>query len=342
MLLSIGIITLLTISWIYVYSLTGISFDLLFQLGEITELMKVQTLIFLVISGALLATTLMLTQYFSQKQRHTNSILAIAISTSIAIAALAPILKNPPVFVSMMMFYLSGLILIAYLPMPEKKKGILNILSSGWETTKKVVYFLGLGGFIITMLMTFATLEQRQEQIQDSVVEITQAQIRGMDLEGMVGEGIGPGLDAELTKEEFEEQLIEGIKTMGMPMNYSRWQELDEEQQENIINQSYQNYQEEMEEGLLTMPDEQLEEQVEETVAEMFVEIPAFRIMLDLLPILTAAIASSMIVLYGTILVPPFFILGTYLIPEHEENEEEVEEKEEEKKPEKDKEEKQK
>jgi|GEM_PF-5741156 len=312
-----------------------------FELTEALQVIKIENILFLILSGVALAATIITTNYFHIKQGKRNTAIASTAATIISIPILLPLFENRPIFISMMMFYLAGLITVTYLSKIEEKEGILEKLSSGWNISKKMIYLLAIGGLIIPLLMTATTLEYRQEQFKESMIDITESQIEEIDLAEMIDPeeidiGSKPG---NMTKEEFKEDiLLPQIKMTGMPMDYETWENMTEEEREVTLEYLYEEFMEEQEDIDETIEEtfsRAIEQQLEDIetdimrpmMEQMFEEIPIFNLTLRALPIITALVVSSLILLHGTIFVYPFFALMSLIIPIKQEKKEKEEDK---------------
>ncbi|MFW5902659.1 MAG: hypothetical protein ACOCTT_02110 [archaeon] len=302
---------------------------MVFRFTEALQLIKIENLIALISSGIILAVTIMVTHYLHIKQGKRNIAIASVAATFISTIILFPIFDNKEIFISMMMFYLAGLITLIYLSKINRKKGVLRDLSLGWSLSKKMIYLLAIGGLIVPLLITSATLEQRQAQFKESMTNVTESQIDEIDMGEIIDpEEIDMGITSEnITKEEFKEDiLLPQIKMTGMPMNYSTWEDMSEEEKEITVDYLYQQFMEEqegmdgaMEDALSKAIEQQIEDMdmdlTESIMDEMFEKIPIFNLTLKLLPLVTALIVSSLIITYGMMFIYPFCALMSPLLP---------------------------
>lgn len=296
--------------------------------------------VYVITSGVILSLTIIIVYYFREKQGKVNTTVVTTLSTFISILVLLPLFRNKAIFISIMMFYLAGLVAVIFLSKIKRESGIIKSISLGWKLSKKFIYLLAIGGFIVSLSMSFATLEQRQEQFKTSVMNFTQEQVGEIEVEKIIEEERfieEPEIDGEMeqiSKEEFREHVFLPIIIEGREdtMNRTQWEELNEEEKERRLNQSYQAHlrqQGEMDEEIEEIASEILEQQMpeiekevtEDVIERMFVQVPVFRAMLASLPFITALVVSSFILLYGTLIISPLCSIASILIPKETEKE---------------------
>ncbi len=296
------------------------------------------------LSGATLAGAIITIHYFNKHLSNIKMVLASGIGVFTPFPIFFSFFQNLLAFLLMLVFYFLGIVLQIYFTAPEKETGILQRLGYGWNLSKKILYLLALGGLITGILITAASMEQRQEQFKGSLINMSRSQIEAMDIEEMLEGELQQDLGTSnitMSKEEFKNQLlIPGIKQFNRPMNYSTWQSLTESQKGVIVNSSYQQYKDRMQGGVdlgnvssvIEGQMEEMQEKITDQVMQgMFEQVPIFRVMLKLLPILTGIIIGSFILLYGTLFVSPLCALIELIIPTKEQGKNNKEDKDNEK-----------
>ncbi len=316
-----GIFTVLNLVWLYLYQEIGISFDFAFQLGKAMQLFNIQTALLLISTGFVLSGALMTIHYFNRELDSVKIVMAGIIGSFIPALILFPFFKNQAVFFLMISFYALGVALQAYLSHPEKKEGKFRRLKYGWGLSKKAIYTLSIGGFLVGLLMTSANLQQRQGQLKSSLMNVTKAQTQQMNLTGMSTGGMGNVSRDWFVENIFKPEILPEYNKSLQEKYDLTWSDLTQEEQDNVMNNSYNNFKESYGEGgMATNIQSTIVEQMQDKVSEavinsMFEQVPMLRIMLQALPVITGLVISSFVLLYGTLFISPFCALIELFIP---------------------------
>ncbi len=333
--LPIAILSFTTLSmlWIYLYSMTGISFDHAFNLVSLIELINLKTTLILLATGLVLAKAIIVLNYFRTKLSKEEILLSCLVGSITPLIALYPLFTDKSAFLIMMMFYLTGTTLLIHFPSSkERKKSRLKALKVGWDNSKKLIYLLAIGAFFTGTFLTFLTLEERQEQFKTGIIDATQLQVAQMNLTRMLEDEEG-GLELNLSREWYEEnifipEILPEYNRSLMELYGVTWEDLPPETQEQVFNETYETFKESYGDGGLmenlqsTLGEsmqEEIQERVSETMGEqLFEEIPMFKAMLDFLPIIIGLAISSFVVMYGLLFVLPFCAVINSALPRPE------------------------
>lgn len=337
---STAIFTVLNILWIYLYSTTSISFDHSFNFMLIMNVFSLELIIVLLITGIVLSGALMTLNFFRTKMSKEGSVLTVLVGSTVPLVLLFNTFTNEWIFIFMMLFYTAGALFLVLFPSSKKrKKSRFKALKTGWDNSKKVLYLLALGGFLIGMVATFSSLEQRQDEFMDGIINMTSVQAGQIDVGELMQGDNGEGMGLNLSREEYRQEIFiptvvpEYNKTLNE--NGMKWSDLSQEQQESVFNESYSSFQDtysgeglaqKLESSMSEAIGEKIQKQMSGKIAEqLFENIPIFKAMMNLLPVLTGIVIGSFILMYGVLFVSPFCAVINSLMPKGKEIKEEDE-----------------
>lgn len=328
--LSITLFTVLTTLWVYLYSQTGISFDHSFNFVKVMNMFSLELILMLLAVGALLSGAITSLNFFRTKISEKGAILTALIGSIVPLVLLFSLFTNQLIFILMMLFYAAGAVLLVLFPSSKKRKeNNFKALKIGWSNSKKVLYLLALGGFIIGMLATFSSLEQKQDQFMDGIVNMTSMQAGQIDMGEIITGENGEEIGLNMSREDYRQDIFiptiipEYNKTLNK--NGMKWSDISSKQQETVFNESYNNFQEtysgdelasKLESSMSESINEKIQKEMSGQIAEqLFESIPLFKTMMDLLPVLTGILIGSLILMYGLIFVSPFCAVMNPLMP---------------------------
>lgn len=303
--------TLFSIFWVYLFSQTGIGFTDTLNPGFIFELLKAETVLFLILIAFVLAVSIFILVYFSrylEKEIMAGIVVGGSILTIIAGTFW---FTNIMVFSFIMVFYMIGcLFLVRTVPEIEETK--FSKIKIGWKSSRKILFSMGLGGFLAGLIFVYVDLTEYQQNVKDSLLNATQMNLAGVitrdDVENIV-------IQQELTRDEIRSLIQDQFSGL------SWFNDLLPSQQtmlvEEATDQTY-NYQIENRDSnvdrLYNIMISKLESGEPLMGTEILDRIPIMKTMLNLLPVFSGLIIMSGILFFSQILVSPFSALLALLL----------------------------
>ncbi len=198
-----ALISLFTILAIYFFKNTGINFNYSIDITKAQNLIDINVIENLALSLLFISLTIFSINYFAKGEVKKER--AGIVTLSLIIAGLICFFWTglSKIALSMLAFYWISLVIIS-LKTHKKPKNAFEKIGIGWSHAKLVVLILAIGGFIIGLYSTNQNLPTYQEQVKNSIVQIS---MKASEQFMPKGENISPQM-IENTKQVFN-NLIE-------------------------------------------------------------------------------------------------------------------------------------
>lgn len=178
------IFSILTSLFFYFYVRTGISFEAGFDVSKSMGIVNLRSVTNLAISAVFFSATLFSIIFFSRENTKKERAIIAIVGTLIAILVSLRYFTDPSIFIFMSFFYMLAFALIS-LKTHVKPKGVFQKLNIGWGSAKNIIFILAIGGFITGLTFTYSNLEEYQDLVKTSIIEMSLKGSEGLLPDGM-------------------------------------------------------------------------------------------------------------------------------------------------------------
>lgn len=317
LILGSSVLSIVNIAWIYLYSLTGISFEDSFDFNVIFRFLKPELIILLFITGLFIALAAFFLVFFTDYLEKKERIIMAFLGSFLPMLVCIPFYKNISVFLFITAFYLIGCMLTV-LGGKKEITGIAPKLSTGYHSSKKIISFMAIGGLLSGIIFTYINLPAYKEKTEDSMVSL----MGKMGLENIMG---GIDLSGMISK-DFVRSIItkDYVKNMLVQQYGEHFNNLSKEQQDALIDQAYntavdQAYEATRQQAAQKIPANISSEEMKPVIKNIIETMPLTKTMFSFLPIMTGLINSALILFFGQVCVTPFSIVLGLALPKKKE-----------------------
>lgn len=295
--------TILSIIWVYIFSITSFSYSDLFNFMAFQKLLSAEIIIYLILMGFVIAASVYVLLYFSQRLKETEIAVASLLGILFVIFAGWGLFSTKSFFILMMIFYALGCIWAIHKKVKIKETA-WSRAKQGWVASRGVFLFLGVGALFGGIVVTYGSLPYYQGVMKSSALNLTTSvDISSFITEEDVRELV---ISQELTRAEIEELVRD---------EYERQEGFSDlspaEQQRLIDTTTEETYQRQLDgrEANIDRAYNFLQERktvAPDTVSNIIERMPFTKTLLDLLPFFAGMISLSFVLIFGQVFVSPF------------------------------------
>jgi len=308
------IFAMLNIGWVYVFTLSSIKFEYVFDPSALLTLVRdsgLTTLVILLIMGLMMALAILTARAFSSRLTKDETIIMVFVGAALPIAVCFSLFANTLVFSVIMLFYLLGCLF--FIKASEKDERLLSKMSAEYNVSKKIMAVVAAGSLVASFLFVYAHPAETQEKFKDSLIKIqTVMNVSGMITKDDIRQMVLAGGTTLLSKDQIKEQLINqtAILTGATPEQVMADQALMDTI--NAKTDETYDYQQQQIDSTIDATYARLTSSSSELtspILERMFENPPLKYLFDFLPILISIMVASMVSLFGAVWVSPLSAL---------------------------------